>query len=199
MLRIGLTGGIGSGKSTVAACFEHLGIRVIDSDAIARELVAPGTEGLAQIVDAFGNAVLNAEGGLDRVALRRKIFDNAQARHQLEAILHPRIRQSLRERTAAATGPYVVLVIPLLVEQSWADEVDRVLVVDCTLQTQVRRTIARDHVSAEEARNVLRSQASRAQRLAAADDVIDNDRDRQDLDAVVAELDRRYRQISGAG
>lgn len=197
MLRIGLTGGIGSGKSTVAACFERLGIPVIDTDAIARELVAPGSEGLRLIVDAFGPQVLGSDGTLDRAALRRRVFGDQDARRRLETILHPRIRQRMRERAAAATGPYVVLVIPLLIEHSWTDEVDRVLVIDCTPQTQLRRTVARDHVSAEQARAVLHSQASREERLAAADDIIDNDSDRQDLDAAVADLDRQYRQIGG--
>ncbi|MEJ2481504.1 MAG: dephospho-CoA kinase [Acidihalobacter sp.] len=197
MLRIGLTGGIGSGKSTVADCFAHLGIAVIDSDVIARELVLPGSEALQRVAETFGLGVLRPDGSLDRAALRRRIFDDEKARRQLEEILHPRIRQELQTRAATAAGPYVVLVIPLLVEHDWIAEVDRVLVVDCSPETQIRRTTARDHVSPKEADAVLRSQASREQRLACADDVIDNDSDRRDLDAVVAELDRRYRQIGG--
>lgn len=195
MLRIGLTGGIGSGKSTVADCFARLGVTVIDSDVIARELVSPGGEALQRIIDTFGAGVLQADGSLDRTALRRRIFGDDEARRQLESILHPRIRHELQTRVAEAAGPYVVLVIPLLVEQNWMSEVDRVLVVDCSPQTQISRTMARDHVSKEEARAVLKHQASREQRLACADDVIDNDSNRRDLDEIVAQLDRRYRQI----
>jgi dephospho-CoA kinase len=198
MLRIGLTGGIGSGKSTVADCFAHLGITVIDSDVIARELVHPGTEALQEIVETFGEGVLRTDGSLDRATLRRRIFGDDGARDKLENILHPRIRQELQARAADITGPYAILVIPLLVEQNWIAEVDRVLVVDCSPETQISRTMIRDHVSAEEARAVLKSQASREQRLSGADDVIDNDRDRQDLDTRVAQLDRLYRQIGDA-
>ena len=197
MLRIGLTGGIGSGKSTVADCFARLGVTVVDSDVIARELVLPGSEALQRIAETFGKGVLRTDGSLDRTALRRRIFDDEKARRQLEDILHPRIRQELRTRSSAAAGPYVVLVIPLLIEQNWIAEVDRVLVVDCSPETQIRRTTVRDRVSAAEADAVLRSQASREQRLACADDVIDNDSDRRDLDTLVAQLDRRYRQIGG--
>ncbi len=197
MLRIGLTGGIGSGKSTVADCFSRLGVTIIDSDVIARELVRPGGDALQRIAETFGSEVLRTDGSLDRAALRRRVFDDSEARRRLEAILHPRIRQQLQARAAEAAGPYVILVIPLLVEQGWTTEVDRVLVVDCSPETQLRRTMARDHVSAEEARAVLQSQASREQRLACADDVIDNEDEAQKLEAIVLQLDRRYRQISG--
>jgi dephospho-CoA kinase len=198
MLRIGLTGGIGSGKSTVADCFSRLGVTIIDSDVIARELVRPGGDALQRIAETFGSKVLRTDGSLDRAALRRRVFDDSEARRRLEAILHPRIRQQLQARAAEAAGPYVILVIPLLVEQGWTTEVDRVLVVDCSPETQLRRTMARDHVSAEEARAVLQNQASREQRLACADDVIDNEDEAQNLEAIVLQLDRRYRQISGA-
>lgn len=196
MLRIGLTGGIGSGKSTVAERFAARGIPVIDSDLIARELVAPGSEALAQIVDAFGSEVLRPDGSLDRAALRRQIFFDASERRRLEAILHPRIRRQLHQRAASAPGPYGLLVIPLLIEQGWANEVDRVLVVDCSPQTQLQRTVARDRISLEEARAVLRNQATRAQRLAAADDVIVNEAAREALETQIEALDRRYRQLS---
>ena len=198
MLRIGLTGGIGSGKSTVADCFARLGVTVIDSDVIARELVRPGSDALQRIAETFGSDVMGADGSLDRAALRRRIFGDSKARRQLEAILHPIIRQQLQTRAAEAAGPYAILVIPLLVEQGWTSEVDRVLVVDCSPETQIRRTMARDHVSADEARAVLNSQATREQRLACADDVIDNEGGSQELATIVAHLDRGYRQISGA-
>ena len=198
MLRIGLTGGIGSGKSTVADCFARLGVTVIDSDVIARELVRPGSDALQRIAETFGSDVMRTDGSLDRAALRRRIFGDSEARRRLEAILHPGIRRQLQVRAAEAAGPYVVLVIPLLLEQGWTSEVDRVLVVDCSPETQIRRTMERDHVSAEEARAVLNSQATREQRLACADDVIDNEGGAHELAAIVAQLDRRYRQISGA-
>ena len=198
MLRIGLTGGIGSGKSTVADCFARLGITIIDSDVIARELVRPGSEALQGIAETFGAEVLRTDGTLDRAALRQRIFDDKEARTRLEAILHPRIRRQLQARAAEASGPYVILVIPLLIEQGWTTEVDRVLVVDCSPETQLRRTMARDHVSAEQARAVLQNQADREQRLACADDVIDNENAPRKLEATVARLDRLYRQFSDA-
>lgn len=173
-LRIGLTGGIASGKSTVADMFAALGVPVIDTDVIAREIVAPGMPALDEIRTRFGDGVFDADGRLDRARLRRVIFADAQARDDLEAILHPRIGAETRRQAEAAGGVYQVIVVPLLVESSLRDFVDRVLVVDCDEDTQVRRLLARDAESPDQARRILAAQASREQRLAIADDVVDN-------------------------
>jgi dephospho-CoA kinase len=195
-LRIGLTGGIASGKSAAAQVFAGLGIPVIDTDEIAREVVEPGTPGLGRVVDAFGPDVLDSDGRLDRKRLRGVVFKDAVARRRLEQILHPLIRATMNARSAAAGGLYQVLVIPLLVESGLASGVDRVLVVDCTEEAQVGRVMQRDNVGAPEARAILRAQASREQRLALADDVIVNDADLAALERKVRELDDRYRLLA---
>ena len=192
-LRVGLTGGIASGKSTVARLFAALGVPVIDSDEIAREVVAPGTPGLAAIRERFGPAVILADGQLDRRALREIVFADATARHALEAITHPAIRELMARRSAEADGAYQIHAIPLLVEGSRRSHLDRVLVVDCPEALQVLRVMARDQVTAAAARAVLAAQATRAQRLAAADDVIVNDGDIGALRDHVETLHRRYR------
>lgn len=193
MYRVGLTGGIGSGKSTVAGLFAARGVKVIDSDRIARELVEPDRPALAEIAAAFGRGVLQADGRLDRRALRALIFADEDARRRLEAILHPRIQAVLHERSARATSPYVMLVIPLLVESGWRSQVDHVLVVDCSPETQVRRVMARDVITETAAREILAAQAGRADRLAAADTVIHNE-DGDDLESQVLRLDALYRR-----
>lgn len=198
-LRIGLTGGIGAGKSTVGEVFASLGVPVFDADGVARELVAPGEPALAEVVAAFGASVLTRDGRLDRAGLRARIFADDAARARLEAILHPRVRARLDDLARAADAEYCVLVIPLLVETGQRDLVDRVLVVDVPPEVQVRRVLARDGGDAEAARAVLRAQASRAERLAAADDVIHNTGDRADLQREVEALDRRYRALANAG
>ena len=175
-LRIGLTGGIASGKSTVARLFAALGIPVLDTDVIAREVTAPGAPVLARIAARFG-AVLTPAGELDRRALRHIVFADSQARADLESLLHPLILERLEQLSAAAGGPYQLLVLPLLVEGHHAQQVDRVLVVDCEQARQIARLQARDGSTLEEARAILDAQVSRAQRLAAADDVITNDAD----------------------
>ena len=147
MLRIGLTGGIGSGKSTVAALFAHRGIPVIDTDVIARELVGPGQPALAEIAREFGNDLVTANGELDRGRLRQRVFDDPAARRRLEAILHPRIRAAVQQRLAALDTPYCLIVIPLLVETKFDEFVDRVLVVDVDEEYQRERTSRRDGVS----------------------------------------------------
>jgi dephospho-CoA kinase len=195
-LRIGLTGGIASGKSTVAALFAERGVPVLDTDLIARDVVAPGTAGLAEVVAAFGQDVLAADGSLDRRALRERVFAHPEERRRLEAILHPRIRDELERRSAAAGGPYQLLVIPLLVEGGGQTRVDRVLVVDCPEEIQLRRLVARDGGTEDGARAILAAQASRAERLAAADDVLANDGSPQALAAAVDRLDALYRQLA---
>jgi dephospho-CoA kinase len=197
-LRIGLTGGIASGKSTVARLFESRGVPVLDTDQIAREVVEPGQSALAAVVSAFGPGVLASDGRLDRPALRSRVFTDAEARRKLESILHPAIRAELARRSALAGGPYQVWVIPLLVEGGRIDQVDRVLVVDCPVEMQVSRLVARDGGSEAEAKSILAAQVSREQRLAAADDVIVNDGAEDALESQVASLDAAYRKLAAA-
>lgn len=191
--RVGLTGGIASGKSTVARLFEALGVPVIDTDVLSREVVAPGQPLLAQIAARFGAGVLTADGALDRAALRSVIFSDPAARADLERLTHPAIRALLEERSAAAGGEYQIHAIPLLVETGGRDRVDRVLVVDCSEELQIRRLQARDGSTLEQARAILAAQATRAARLAAADDVIENDGDLALLRDRVAALHLGYR------
>lgn len=199
MLKIGLTGGIASGKSAAAEVFAGLGVPVIDTDVIARELVAPGSEALAEIVRAFGPEMLTPAGGLDRARLRRRVFADAEARARLEAILHPRIRAALLARLETLDAPYVVVVIPLLVEAGWQDLVDRVLVIDAPETLQRERVMRRDGLSAAEADAMLAAQADRATRCAAADDRVVNDGNLDDLRADIENLHGHYLALAGAG
>jgi len=196
--RVGLTGGIASGKSTVANLFAARGVTVIDSDLLAREVVAPGSDGLAAIRERFGSEVIAADGSLDRRRLRGIVFADAAARADLEAITHPQIRARMRAANAAAPGPYVLNVIPLLVEGAGRADLDRVLVVDCPEAVQLRRVMARDQIEESAARAVLAAQASRAARLAVADDVILNDGDLAPLEAAVDALHARYLSLAAA-
>jgi dephospho-CoA kinase len=199
-LVIALTGGIAAGKTAVARRFEGLGIAVHDADVAAREVIEPDTTGLAAVVDAFGVSVLNEGGRLDRPAMRQRVFADPSTRKVLEAIIHPRVRQWLRERALAECGPYCLLAIPLLAENiahyRW---VDRVLVVDVPESVQITRLIARDGIDETLARRMLAQQASRAERLALADDVIENSGDESALDRAVAELHQRYLVLAGTG
>jgi dephospho-CoA kinase len=196
MLRIGLTGGIASGKTTVARLFAERGATVLDTDAIAREVVEPGTASLAALVDALGGGILDDEGRLDRAELRRRVFGDAATRRQVEAILHPAILAELERQSRAAPGPYQVFVIPLLVEARLGRIVDRILVVDCPEEEQLRRLMARDGESRESALAMLDAQSTRERRLAEADDVIDNGGAAAALPAQVAALDRHYRDLA---
>ncbi len=191
-LRIGLTGGIASGKSTVAGMFADLGVPVIDTDVIAREVVSPGQPALAEIREAFGAGVIAADGTLDRAAMRSMVFGDAGARRKLEAILHPKIGKATRAQAEAAGGAYQVIVVPLLVESSLRGFVDRVLVVDCDERTQVARLLERDAESEEQARRILAAQSTRAERLAIADDVVSNDGSLDDTSEQVRALHRTY-------
>ena len=173
-LRIGLTGGIASGKSTVAELFADLGVAVIDTDLIAREVVQPGQPALIEIRNFLGDSVFNDDGTLNRSALRQLIFSNDAARAQLEAILHPLIQEETIQRINAASGSYVVIVVPLLADSPLREHIDRVLVVDCDEVTQIKRLLARDTETEDQARRILAAQASREQRLAIADDLIHN-------------------------
>ena len=175
MFAVGLTGGIGSGKSTVAELFAERGVPVIDTDVIARELTVVGSEALAAIRDAFGDAVMHEDGSLDRAQLRRRVFADPAARRTLEAILHPRIRQSVVQALAGQHAPYALVVIPLLVETgAYSEIIDRVLVVDCPEDVQIARVMARNDFTRADVEAILEAQADRAVRLAAADDVIEN-------------------------
>ena len=196
MLRIGLTGGIASGKTTVANLFAARGATVLDTDVIAREVVEPGRPALGSLVRALGAGILAADGRLDRAELRRRLFEDAALRREVESILHPAIIAELERRALAAGGPYQLFVIPLLVENRFMSIVDRILVVDCPEEQQLRRLMARDGETREAAERMLAAQATREQRLAAADDVIDNGGDTADLPAQVAALDARYRQLA---
>jgi len=190
---VGLTGGIASGKSAVAKRFEALGINVHDADIAAREVIEPGTPGLAAVVEAFGPDVLDADGCLDRRAMRERVFANPELRRMLEAIIHPRVRQWLWDKAHADQGPYCLLAIPLLAENlahyQW---LDRILLVDVPESTQIARLLARDNIDETLAHRMLAQQATRTERLAIADDVIDNSGDESRLDAMVAELHQKY-------
>jgi len=194
--RVALTGGIASGKTTVADLFAALGVPVIDTDLIARQVVEPGQPALAAVVAAFGPDVLDAEGRLDRRRMRERIFADPTARQQLNAILHPAIRAELERQSRAAGGPYQVLVIPLLTEGGRRDHVDRVLLVDVPEALQVERLMWRDGVTREQAQASLNAQATRAQRLAMADDVVRNTGQVDELRERVAELHQRYLQLA---
>ena len=198
MLIIGLTGGIGSGKSTVADYFAQLGIPVIDADLVARELVVPGSPALREITGVFGPDVLLADGNLDRALLRKQVFIVPEQRRRLEAILHPRIYAEMRRRAQALHAAYCILVIPLLLETGGTVLVDRVLVVDAPESLQRDRARSRDGMSDEILEAILRSQISRAERLRAADDVIVNDGDLSHLRQQVAALHRRYLDLATA-
>ncbi len=191
-LVIGLTGGIASGKSTVAALFGKLGVPILDADLLTRELVAPGQPALREIADCFGPEFLNENGELDRSRLRQRVFSDLEARKRLEGILHPRVYTAIRERLDTITAPYCVVVVPLLVETADFALFDRILVINVPEETQIDRLMARDRVDADQARRILEAQASRAQRLAAATEVIENAGGIAELEGEVARLHSLY-------
>lgn len=190
---VGLTGGIGSGKSTVAELFVARGAALVDTDAIAHELTAAGGAAMPALLAEFGADIATPAGALDRAAMRQRVFANPGARARLEAILHPLIRRLSAERCAAAVATYVILAVPLLVESgSYHERCDRVLVVDCPESLQVARVVARSGLAAAEVQTIMAAQASRAARLAAADDVVVNDGDLATLAAAVDALHAKY-------
>jgi dephospho-CoA kinase len=196
-LTVGLTGGIASGKTSAARRFAALGVPVIDADEAARSVVEPGSLGLAALVQRFGTGILGAEGALDRRALRRLAFADPEARRDLEAVLHPRIRAEMDRLASLATGPYLVMAIPLLVEGGDARRrVDRVLVIDVDERRQLERLMARDGGSEAEARAIVSAQATREQRLGQADDVIDNRGSLADLERAVDERHAVYLELA---
>jgi dephospho-CoA kinase len=195
--RVGLTGGIASGKSTAAKFFGALGVPILDSDQVARDVVEPGQPPLERLVERFGPKILTADGHLDRPALREIVFSDPKARADLEALTHPAIGAAMEARSAAAGGPYQILVIPLLVEKNLAAHVDRVLVVDCDEELQIRRLRDRDGSTPEQVEAILKAQAPRTARLKSADDVIHNDSDMSAVRDQVATLHARYLELAG--
>ncbi|EPK7409310.1 dephospho-CoA kinase [Klebsiella aerogenes] len=193
---VALTGGIGSGKSTVADEFAHLGVTVIDADIIARQVVEPGTPALLAIAERFGPQMINDDGSLNRRRLRERIFAHSEDKAWLNALLHPLIQQETRRQMQASTSPYLLWVVPLLVENRLTDKADRVLVVDVPTETQIERTIRRDGVSREHAEHILAAQATREQRLAAADDVIENMGSADAVASHVARLHDKYLMLA---
>ncbi|HEU0290755.1 MAG TPA: dephospho-CoA kinase [Burkholderiales bacterium] len=194
---IGLTGGIGSGKSTAADIFKELGAAVVDTDEISRELTAAGGGAMPEIRKQYGPEFVAPDGSLDRERMRRLVFGNAEARKKLEAILHPMIRTESRARVAAARAPYVILVVPLLLESdAYLDLLKRVLVVDCSEERQIERATRRSRISVDEVRAIMASQLSRAARRARADDVIDNDGGMEALRRQVGEVHSTYLNLA---
>lgn len=190
MYIVAVTGGIGSGKTTIANRFAALGIEVVDADVVARQVVEPGTPALAAIAEHFGTAVLESDGSLNRRLLRERVFAHPQEKAWLNALLHPRIREEMLRQCAAVQSPYCLLVVPLLVENNLTGLAQRVLVVDVDEATQIERTCRRDQVTPEQARAILAAQATRSERLSRADDVIDNTK--QDDSALQAEILRLH-------
>jgi dephospho-CoA kinase len=191
-LRVALTGGIASGKSTVADLFSEYGVPIIDTDVIARQLVRPGEPALEEIRATFGDEVFDADGGLDRKSMREIVFSDPQRRKQLESILHPKIREAVVAQSESVNGPYQIIAVPLLVGSPIQEFIDRVLVVDCDEDTQLNRLLARDAESEDQARRILAAQASRQDRLAIADDVILNDEELTDTRGQVDALHSKY-------
>lgn len=194
---VGLTGGIGCGKTTVADMFAALGASVIDTDQIAHSLTAPHGAAMPALLAEFGEDFATPEGALDRAKMRALVFSDATARARLEAILHPRIRDATAAAAAIATGPYTIFVVPLLIESgTWRERVTRVLAIDCSEETQVARVMTRSGLSAEQVRAIMAAQVTRAQRLAAADDVINNDEGLDELRPQVERLHAHYLSYS---
>jgi dephospho-CoA kinase len=192
-LRIALTGGAGSGKSAVASRLRDKGVTVVDTDRIAREVVRPGTEGLAAMVAHFGEDILDADGELDRRRMRQRLLNDPDAKRQLESILHPRIMQELADRLAKGSGPYVVAEIPLLAESGRGDDFDLVITVEAPMTDRLARLQERDDISPSDARSLVDAQASEADRRSLADIVVDNDADLATLNLRVDRLDAELR------
>jgi len=194
---VGVTGGIGSGKSTVAALFAALGAGVVDTDAISRQLTAPGGAAIPAIREKFGDDFINEDGSLSRTVMRERVFNHPPARKQLEAIMHGRIQDAVMAALEAATEPYVLLVVPLLIEVgSYRPILSRVLVVDCEEENQINRASIRAGMTPTAVRAIMAAQTDRKTRLRVADDVIENNADLASLETVVRQLDRQYRTMA---
>lgn len=196
MLRIGLTGGLASGKSTVAALFAAKGVPVIDTDLIARDVVRVGTPAHAAVANAFGKSILDPTGAVDRARLRERVFADPHARRQLESILHPHIRAETEDRLARLIAPYCVVVVPLLIETDFDELVDRILVIDAEEALQIERAMRRSGLTSEAVRTILAAQTNRATRRARADDIIENNGDAAGLAPQVDALHQRYLALS---
>ena len=196
MLRIGLTGGIGSGKSSAAAMFARRGVPVIDADEIAKQLVAPGQPAYERIIQRFGKEFVDADGFIDRGRLRRHVFDDPASRRELEAILHPRVRQQIQRQLLALREPYCVIVIPLIFEANQQDLVDRILVIDAAEDTQVQRVAARSSLADDEIRKIIAAQIGRNVRLRQAHDVITNEGELEQLEERVDAFHTRYLDLA---
>lgn len=192
MFIVGLTGGIGSGKSAATDYFQELGIDIVDADLIARTVVQPGTSTLEQITQHFGSKILQENGELDRAALRQRIFSSSDEKQWLEGLLHPLIRETIEQKLLAATSPYVILSAPLLIEGGLYKRCNRTLIIDVPETLQVERTRARDNNTDEQVQRIIQSQTSREQRLKAADDVINNSGTLSDLKRQVSTLNKQY-------
>jgi dephospho-CoA kinase len=195
---VALTGGIGSGKSTVANAFANFGVPLVDADIIARQMVEPGMPALAAIASRYGKTILQADGSLNRAALREKIFSEPQEKAWLNSLLHPLIQQETQRQLDSIDQPYVLWVVPLLVENGLHRQANRVLVVDVVPQIQLARTMARDGITRQQAKHILASQVSRQQRLACADDIIDNSGDPLIIALQVASLHQQYLKLAVA-
>ena len=192
MMVIGLTGGIGSGKSTAANIFAGLGVCVVDTDQIARDIVMPGQPALNEIVEAFGKDLLNPDESLNRSKLKQIIFNNNESRKKLESILHPRIKKHMQQMTSQCRTAYCVAIIPLLVEQNWQDMVDRVLLIDTPQKLQIKRVRERDNLDDKMILSIIGSQANRDAKIAASDDIVVNDQDTENLKRQLTDLHQRY-------
>jgi dephospho-CoA kinase len=198
MIKVGLTGGIGSGKSTVCRLFQELGVKIIDADIIARELVTPGQPALELLTEAFGKEILNENGELNRDTLRKLIFSDIIKKHLLEAIMHPLIFERITYEINSSQDHYCIVAIPLLLETNQAGMVDRVAIVDCSVETQVERVISRDRLSRDEILAIISSQISRESRLQLADDVIDNSTTTAQLAEQIKRLHNSYILLANA-
>lgn len=192
---VGLTGGIGSGKTAVSDRFRALGINIVDADIASRIVVEPGKPALKAIQKHFGATVIQADGSLDRAIMREKVFKDKQERKWLEQLLHPLINEEIRKELATSASPYTLLVSPLLIETGQSRFTQRILVVDVPLEQQIERTMARDNNSEEQVRNIIKAQTSREERVASADDIIVNDQDIDQLDRSVSELHTKYLKL----
>lgn len=193
---VGISGGIGSGKTTVTDLFEQYAVVVVDADVIAREVVEPGTPALKEIIVKFGQSVLDGSGRLDRARLRTLVFNNNEVKNWLNQLLHPAIRKQMLLQTQQAKSTYCLLSVPLLVEGKLHEKVDRVLIVDVNEQTQLQRTLLRDKTNEQQIRAIMSAQATRQQRLDVANDIIDNNGNADELTKQVAQLHQRYMQLA---
>ncbi len=196
MLKIGMTGGIGCGKSTACNIFNSLGVPVIDTDILARKVVSAGSKCLSQIAQEFGHDVLQQDGTLNRHKLRQIVFNDVAKLRKLESITHPEIRRLLSAEIESTRSPYIIIVIPLLFEKNWHSDVDRILVVDCTEAEQLQRTAERDTVDIDEVKRIMATQISRNERIAMADDILDNRLDATELRIQIEKLHLYYTQLS---